>query len=94
MVAGGELEPWNGDAAFFDRGGLEALLPGAILPDHWQRRQFVTNYLTEPTGACLDLYSANGMPLVRHPFLSAFNPLFFGRPRTHSNSKRKQTNEY
>jgi hypothetical protein len=60
---------WRGNFAFFTRERLAALLPGVILPDHYRRLEFVTNYVTEPNGgACLDLYNADGVPLVRHPF--------------------------
>ena len=91
MVAGGQLEPWNGDLAFFALSGLEALLPGVVLPDHCRRCEFITNYVTESTGACLDVYSASGLPLVRHPFLSAFNPLFFGRPHLQQQQCKQNT---
>ncbi len=80
MVADGNVPRATGDLAFFDRRGLEALLPGVILPDHCRRREFITNYLAESDPPCVDLYSASGLPLVRHPFISTLNPLLFEHP--------------
>jgi hypothetical protein len=68
-IAEKNLPRWHGDFAFFNRAGLEALLPGITLPDHFQRLEFLTNYVIQANGACLDLYKAAGRPLVRHPFV-------------------------
>jgi Predicted ATP-dependent Lon-type protease len=80
LVAEGSVPGATSDLAFFDRRGLEALLPGVILPDHCRRREFITNYLAESDPPCVDLYSASWLPLVRHPFISTLNPLLFGHP--------------
>lgn len=80
MVAERNVPRATGDFGFFDRCGLEALLPGAILPDHCRRREFITNYLAQSDPSCLDLYSVSGLPLVRHPFISTLSPLLFGHP--------------
>jgi len=89
MVAERNVPRATGDFGFFDRYGLEALLPGAILPDHCRRREFITNYLAESDSSCLDLYSVTGLPLVRHSFSSTLNPLLFGHASTTGSRHRK-----
>jgi hypothetical protein len=68
-----ELPVWHGDWAHFDRGQFADLLPGAVLPDHCERHEFLANYLHEEPG--LDFYSMIGQPLFRHPFTPRFRAL-------------------
>jgi len=81
LVQSNQLPLWPGDWALFAHMELESLLPAVVLPDHCRRSQYVTNYLHQVDEACLDLYSATMLPLVRHPFPTRFNPLVFGKPR-------------
>lgn len=62
-----KLEPWRGDFAYFDRGQFESLLPGCILADHYQRREYLLNYKAEGHGF-VDLYTTSGRALCRHLF--------------------------
>lgn len=71
--------PGAGDWAHFERSQLESILPGAIWPDHCQRREYLVNFIHDPQEARLDLYSPSGLGLCRHPFPAAFNPVSFGR---------------
>ena len=69
-----ELPAWQGDWAHFDRGQFADLLPGAVLPDHCERHEFLANYLHEGEPG-LDFYSIIGQPLFRHPFTPRFRAL-------------------
>jgi len=69
----------QGDWGLVSREQLLNLLPGLILPDHCERRSFLTNYVHNVP--CLDLHSTTSLPLARHPFPAEYNPLVFGRPR-------------
>lgn len=68
-----ELPVRKGDWAYFDRAQFAELLPGATLPDHFERHQFLANFLHKEPG--LDLYCISGRPLVRHPFTPRFRAL-------------------
>ena len=73
-----EINSWSGDWAVFERAQLEQLLPDIILPDHFERREFLTRYIVLEKEACLDVHARNGKPLFKHPFPSKFDPLTFG----------------
>ena len=70
-----EVPVWGGDWAYFDHEQLPLLLPGLILPDHCQRAEYLTNYISLPGEEALDLFSLSGQALCRHPFRSYLNPL-------------------
>lgn len=63
-----ELPVWKGDWGYFDRGQFAALLPGAVLPDHCERAEFLTRYFHQEEPAAVDLHGIGGEPLCRHPF--------------------------
>jgi hypothetical protein len=56
----------SGDWGFFSHAQLEALLPGMVLADHFQRREYFANYVVN--APALDLFTVTKIPLVRHPF--------------------------
>jgi hypothetical protein len=84
LVKTNQVQAWCGYVAYFDRQKLQALLPGHVLADHFQRLEFLTCYRMAEE-ATLDLYTVNGRPLCRHPFPYRFNPLIFGRPKSLTN---------
>jgi hypothetical protein len=69
---------WRGDWAYFDREQFCALLPGAILPDHCERHEYLTNYIHASEEQGLDVYSLSAQPLFKHPFPLHLEPC---RPR-------------
>ncbi len=69
-----ELPAWPGDWAHFDREQFAGLLPGAVLPDHFERHEFLAHYLHDGEPG-LDCYSITGRPLFRHPFTPRFRAL-------------------
>lgn len=75
------LPNWQGDLGHVTAQQLNEMLPGLILADHFQRREFVINYVHQDCEPALHLYTVRGDPLVVHPFLAAFCPLRFGRAR-------------
>src|SRR5260370_388612 len=77
-----EVKLWRGDFGYFDCQQLHNLLPGVILADHFERRQFLVSFTREEE-ASADLYTITYQPLCRHPFPAKFNPLIFGRPKLH-----------
>jgi hypothetical protein len=70
-----ELPIWQGDWAHFDRSQFVELLPGVILADHFERREFLANYIHEGEVPGLDFYSITGQPLFQHPFTAPFGLL-------------------
>lgn len=64
----GDLPSCCGQWAYFDRVDFAALLPGAILPDHFERAEFLTNYVADGAPQSLDVYSVGFRPLFRHEF--------------------------
>ena len=65
---------WRGDWAHFAREEFAILLPGAILPDHFERSEFLTNYVHQSDEQTVDVYNLIGRPLFRHPFPPRFQP--------------------
>jgi hypothetical protein len=63
-----EMPVWRGDWAYFDREQFRALLPGAILPDHCERHEYLANYIHVAEQQGLDVYSLTAQPLFKHPF--------------------------
>ena len=79
LQAAGELPLWYGMWAHFDRGEFGSLLPGVVLPDHYERHEYLTNYAQAGEDEAVDVYSVRGQPLFRHPFTREFQPLLASR---------------
>lgn len=73
-----QVPNWAGDWGLFSIEALDCLLPGLVLPDHCQRAEFLTRYITTEQPA-LAIYSFTGMPLCTHPFPPRCNPLTYGK---------------
>ena len=70
-----QLPVWEGDWAHFDRSQLVELLPGLVLADHFERHEFLANYIHSGDEPGLDFYSITGQPLFHHPFTASFRLL-------------------
>ena len=70
-----ELPARQGDWAYFDREEFALLLPGAVLPDHFERHEFIANYVHIPESPSLDVYTVTGQPLFQHRFVPPFRSL-------------------
>lgn len=66
------MPPWEGDWAHFDREEFALLLPGAILPDHCERHDFLTNYIHQGDEQTLHVCDLRGRPVFQHPFPARF----------------------
>jgi hypothetical protein len=75
----GQVPKWAGAWALFSRQVFDCLLGGSILPDHCERAEFLTRYVTAEDPS-LYVYGMTGLPLFIHPFPKRFNPLFYGKP--------------
>ena len=74
LVSLGAAKRFQGDWAYFNSRELDALLPGIILPDHCQRKEYFGRYVYSEVPR-LDLYSASYKPLCQHRFEPLCRPL-------------------
>ena len=83
LSAGGKIEEFQGDWAYFDHDQILELLPGIIVPTKLKRHQYLTNLVANGKCSSIDVYAApKGVPLFQHPFFDDLNPLFFGKPKS------------
>ena len=82
LVRVGDIPLWEGDWAYCDRKLFAIILPNAVLTDHFEREEFLLNFVEVEDYSCVDVYAApTALPLFQHRFLPRFNPLRFGKPR-------------
>jgi len=74
LQAAKEIPVCQGDWAHFSRSQFADLLPGTVLPDHYERHEFLVNYVQTGGEQSVDVYSITGQALFQHPFPCHFFP--------------------